>query len=181
MVVLGGCVPPANVEYKPVTPSTVAVKAAIGLTVRDQRPSDEEPGTARIGSVVSGMGIPTSIDDSKTDVVAHTVGAATTHALRRVGVDIREGAPKRLTASVKEFWFSGSITYVATIAVAYQLTDANGAELWSSRAEGRAAGPAAFGSARSSAESMLDDALSDLADNANALFDAPAFQQALVR
>lgn len=181
LVALPGCIPPADVEYRPVAPATVAIKASVGLTVRDERPADEGAGTARIGSVLSRMGIPSSIDDSKPDVAVRTVTDATTHALRRAGVGIQQDSPKRLVASVQEFWFSGSFTYVATVAVAYKLTDAKGNELWTSRAEGRAGGPAPLGSAQGEAERLLNDALTDLSDHASELFDAPAFQQALQR
>jgi len=179
LLTLGACAGPPDVQYAPATPASATTKAAVGLTVSDQRTEEHGRGNPQIGQVRSSLKIPHGVDDKKADVVVKTVTDATTDALRKSAVGVQGDGAKKLVASVKEFWFDGYMGFTATVTVDYQLTDGSGKELWKAEVVGKAADSMMASNPKEIAETLFGKALADMASHASEQFNTPAFQQAL--
>jgi hypothetical protein len=168
-----------QVKYKPSTAAAPAPTTSVALQVVDGRPADKLQNKKEVGQVRNGVGIPFGLDDQDENVVPRTVTEATNDALKLAGLGTL-GGQKRLVATVTEFWMDGFMGYKAAVTVRYALLAASGQPLWTQEVKG-AAGGTSFGSTgpNSMAQKLFAEALTDLANKANAEFRSPQFTQAL--
>jgi hypothetical protein len=183
--VSAGCGPVA-IDYRPMTNAALpsAPAASVALQVRNSRPEERGGLTARVGTIYDHSSGPEgrsltyhgrAVDTTSPEIVAQTVGAATTDALAHAGVSVRPAAPV-LVATVKEYWFDGHPVHTTEIVVSYELMDAGGRSLWHADFRGAASATVLLGSALAN---TFRDALQEVAGRASEGFRSPGFRAAL--
>jgi hypothetical protein len=155
--------------------------AMVAVTVIDKRPADKGgDDKSEIGRVRGGFGNPFPVYESSQHEVTRLVTEATTDALRVAGFGTASNAPRRVVATITEFWIDGYMGYESGVKVDLALQDTQGDVLWTGTAEGGAGG-VAWWTPTGHIPDMFDRSLQQYAGQAADLFRSAAFRDGFSR
>jgi hypothetical protein len=166
------------VRYRPSAAPPPASRANVGLSVVDSR----EPKLGGIeknlvGQMRGGFGNPFALREAYP--VSDIIAAATTDALLQSGVKALPAASRAMVVTVKKYWFDGYVSCTAKIEALVEVRDAEERIVFSQMISGEASG-AIVVAPQSEAEEIFQNALAQYARAAQAIFQSPTFQKALV-
>ena len=174
-----GCSRQIELSYQPIVRGVEDPNTTLSLTVVDARaPGEGGDDKTEVGRVRGGYGSPFPVYETSPQRVAQIVRDATADALSHARVKVQEGGPRRLRATVKNFWIDGYMGYKANIAVQCDLQDDNGKVLWTAMITGGGGGMP-WWSIDTFIVSTFQQALADYSEHAIVDFNSAAFQKQL--
>jgi hypothetical protein len=163
----------AQIQYDPQFQSAVPPTKFAKIEFVNARPPNQGgEDTRAVGIARGGYGNPMTFRQGDPNDLPRLIEVATGDALRSAGVDVKPDATNKLVAKVLQFWMDGYVGYTAWVEVEYSIVDAAGEAVWKQQVQGRQGGAVlSFGAA----SDLLSQALANMAREAAAKFQDPAF------